>query len=47
MRATAEYYRQQAKRSRDLAERVRHKEAKAHLLNVAEQYDRLAEEAER
>lgn len=46
MRARPEYFREQAERSRHLAARTRDKELKEHLLSVAEQYDKLAEEAE-
>lgn len=46
MRARPEYFREQAERSRDLAVRTRDKNLKAHLLSVAEQYLKLADEAE-
>lgn len=45
MRVRPEYYREQAKRSRDLAARTRVDEIKTHLMSVAEQYDKLAQEA--
>lgn len=48
MRAKPEYYRSQAIRTRELAERAKEKDIKANLLEVAERYDRLAvEEAKR
>jgi hypothetical protein len=47
MRVKPEYYRTQAKLSRELAETASDEELKETLLNVAEQYDRLAEDAER
>ena len=46
MRVNPVYYRQQAERSRDLAEKTSDAEIKAHLISVAEQYDKLAKEAE-
>jgi hypothetical protein len=42
VKATPEYYRSLAKQSRALAAGIKDAERKAHLLNVAEQYDRLA-----
>jgi spore germination cell wall hydrolase CwlJ-like protein len=45
VKATPEYYREQARVSRVLANRVRDKAIKTHLLKVAEQYERLAGEA--
>jgi hypothetical protein len=48
VRAKPEYYREQAERCRNLAEEKHlDADAKAHLLDVAGQYDRLALEAER
>jgi len=44
MRAKPEYYRKQAKLSRELAKNVLDQKLKRHLLSVAEEYDRLAEE---
>ena len=41
-----EYYREQARRSRELAKRAVDLEITQHLRSVAEQYDRLAKEAE-
>ena len=46
VKATAAYYRRHALRSRELAQKVRDKEVKTHLLSVAEQYERLGDEAE-
>jgi len=40
------YYREQAVRSRRLAKRIDDPEIRAHMLQVAEQYDKLADEAE-
>jgi len=40
------YYREQAKRCRDLAERQSKSDVKAHLLKVALQYEKLTEDAE-
>ena len=45
MRPSANHYREQAAHSRKLAESIKEREVKAHLLQVAEQYDKLAEEA--
>lgn len=41
------YYREQAQLSRELSERTDDPEISLHLLSVAKQYDRLAEDAER
>jgi len=46
VKAKPEYYRQQARLSRELANRARDKNIVAHLLNVAEQYEKLAKEAD-
>ena len=46
MKAKPEYYREQARLSRDLAERTKDKAISSHLLSVADQYERLADEAE-
>ena len=46
MQAKAEYYRELADRSRKLAGDIPDAEAKAHMLEVARQYDKLAAEAE-
>lgn len=46
MRAKPEYYREQAAQSRRLAKRIDDPEIRSHMLQVAEQYDKLAEEAE-
>lgn len=46
MQAKAEYYRNLAKQTREIAERIDEAEAKEHMLGVAEQYDKLAFEAE-
>ena len=46
MRVKASYYRKQAQRSRDLAKRVLAVDVKRHLLNVAEEYDKLAADSE-
>ena len=45
MKATPEYYRKVAEQSRALAAGVTDADKKAHLLNVAEQYDKLAGQA--
>ena len=45
MKVTPEYYRKLAKQSRALAAGVNDADKKAHLLNVAEQYDKLAAKA--
>ena len=42
MRAKTSYYLEQAKKSPELADRVNDEEIAVHLLNVAEQYDKLA-----
>jgi len=46
MRVKSSYYRKQAQLSRDLSKRVLAADVKRHLLNVAEEYDKLAEKAE-
>jgi hypothetical protein len=46
VRVKPEYYREQAKRSRELARKASDADIKAHLLSVAEQYDKLAQETE-
>jgi hypothetical protein len=43
--AKARYYREQAERSRRLAHQVLDDQVKRHLLEVAEEYDRLADQA--
>jgi len=40
------YYREQAERCRELAVRQSNADVKAHLLAVAQQYEKLSEEAE-
>jgi hypothetical protein len=47
MRVKPDYYRKQAKLSRELAENAPDEELRKTLLEVADQYDRLAEDAER
>jgi hypothetical protein len=47
VRPSANHYREQAAHSRKLAGGVKEREAKGHILKVAEQYDKLAEEAAR
>lgn len=42
MRAKPEYYREQARRTRELAAKTRDKSLSANLLEVAERYDALA-----
>jgi len=42
----ADYYRGLAKRCRKLAKDIPEADAKAHMLDVARQYDKLAEEKE-
>ena len=42
----AEHYRERAEGSRKLAEHTSDADAKAHLLDMARQYEKLAEEAE-
>ena len=46
MKPKADFYRQEAERCRDLAKAIQDANAKDHMLDVARQYDRLAEEAE-
>jgi hypothetical protein len=46
MRVRPDHYRAQARRSRELSKLALNKEIALHLLRVAEEYDRLAEEAE-
>ena len=46
MQAKADYYRNLAERCRKLAEDISDADASAHMLDVARQYDKLAEEAE-
>jgi hypothetical protein len=46
MRAKPEYYRDQARRTREVAERSKEKDIKANLLDVADRYDQLAVSAE-
>jgi hypothetical protein len=46
MRAKAEHYRECAANSRRLAKNITDGDAKAHMLDVARQYDKLATEAE-
>ena len=46
VRGKAEHYRECAERSRLLAQDITDEDAKAHLLDVARQYDKLAAEAE-
>ena len=46
VQATAEYYRELAERCRKLAEDISDAEAKALMLDVARQYDNLAEEVQ-
>jgi hypothetical protein len=41
------YYREQAQRSRNLAKQAVLSDIRRHLLKVAEEYDNLAEEAEK
>ena len=45
MRAKPKHYRQLAEQSRKLAKGITDAEAKAHLLEVATQYEKLAEQA--
>ena len=47
MRVAPAYYREQAQLSRELANRTEDHEISLHLLSVAKQYDRLADEAEK
>lgn len=46
MQEKAEYYRNLAERCRKLAEDISDADASAHMLDVARQYDKLAEEAQ-
>jgi hypothetical protein len=46
VKAQPEYYREQAAKSRRLAKRIDDPEMRSHMLQVAEQYDKLADEAE-
>ena len=46
MQAKAKYYRELAERCRKLAEDIPDAEANAHMLDVARQYEKLAEEAQ-
>jgi hypothetical protein len=46
MRAKPEYYREQARRTRELAARAKEKDIKANLFDVADRYDQLAVSAE-
>ena len=46
MQAKAEYYRNLAERCRKLADDISEPDARAHMLDVARQYEKLAEEAE-
>jgi hypothetical protein len=46
MRVKPEYYRKQAKLSRELAKRAVREEIRRHLLSVADEYEKLAFEAE-
>lgn len=46
MQAKAEYYRNLARRTREIAGRIDEAEAREHMLSVGEQYDKLAVEAE-
>jgi hypothetical protein len=45
VKAKPRHYREQAERSRRVANQVLDRAVKLHLLQVAEEYDRLAEEA--
>ena len=45
MGVQASYFREQADNSRDLASRLDDQEMRQHLLEIAEQYERLAGEA--
>ncbi len=42
MQAEPEFYQEQAKRTRDIAARVKEQNIKANLLDVAARYDELA-----
>ena len=46
MKAKPRHYREQAERSRRVANQVLDRAVKLHLLQVAEEYDKLAEEAD-
>lgn len=46
MRGQPKHYRELAARSRELAQAIRDEDAKAHLLDVARQYEKLADEEE-
>lgn len=46
MKKVVNGYRQQAKRSRELAKRALVDDIRKHLLRVAEEYDKLADDAE-
>ena len=46
MSRTPDYYRQKAQESRTIAEDVENDEARVDLLDVAEQYEELARQAE-
>ena len=47
MRAKPEYYRGKAEKSRELSKRCDDPTTRANLLDVAEQYERLADKADR
>ena len=47
MQAKPGYYRDQTKKSRELAQRCEDPDTRLHLLGVAEQYEVLADKAER
>ena len=47
MKVKPRYYREQAQRSRDLAKQALLSDIRRHLLRVAEEYDNLADEAEK
>ena len=47
MQPKPEYYREQAERCRNLAKSILNWDAKQTLLDVAEEYEKLAREAER
>jgi len=46
MHAKAEHYRKQADHCRKLAKSIRDADAKAHMLDVSRQYEKLAAEAD-
>ena len=46
MHAKAEHYRKQADQCRKLAKSIRDADAKAHMLDVSRQYEKLAAEAD-